>query len=121
MGRLRCFRVILSALHPQIQPAHCWGLQLDGALSAVVSYCSPPSCGDAPPPAANLVWCLVFMLHCRLNYINDFDPVSHQFKQPIYAIGAGVTKTGSLDCYKPKGAWDNPTKRNWLKYEVRES
>lgn len=57
----------------------------------------------------------------RLNYINDFDPVSHQFKQPIYAIEAGVTKTGTLECYKPKGAWDNPTKRNWLKYEVSSS
>jgi len=55
----------------------------------------------------------------RLNYINDFDPESHKFKRPIYAIDAGVTKTGTLECYKPKGVWDNPTKRNWLKYEVR--
>jgi hypothetical protein len=54
----------------------------------------------------------------RLNYINDFDPESHKFKRPIYAIDAYVTKTGKLDCYKPKGAWDNPDKRNWLKYEV---
>lgn len=57
----------------------------------------------------------------RLNYINDFNPESHQFKRPIYAIEPYVTKTGTLDCYKPKGAWDNPTKRNWLKYEVRSS
>lgn len=54
----------------------------------------------------------------RINYINDFDPVTHKFKQPIYAIEPGVAKTGTLECYKPKGAWDNPDKRNWLKYEV---
>lgn len=59
----------------------------------------------------------VHPLH-RLNYINDFDPVSHNFKKPVYAIEAYVTKTGQLDCCKPKGTWDNPTKRNWLKYEV---
>lgn len=56
--------------------------------------------------------------HGWLNYINDFDPESHKFKRPIYAIDAGVTKTGTLECYKPKGVWDNPTKRNWLKYEA---
>jgi NADH dehydrogenase (ubiquinone) 1 alpha subcomplex subunit 12 len=56
--------------------------------------------------------------HGWLNYINDFDPVSHNFKKPVYAIEAYVTKTGQLDCYKPKGTWDNPTKRNWLKYEA---
>lgn len=54
----------------------------------------------------------------RLNYINDYDPENHKFKRPIYAIDAGVTKTGTLECYKPKGSWDNPDKRNWLKYEV---
>jgi hypothetical protein len=54
----------------------------------------------------------------RLNYINDFDPESHKFKRPIYAIDASTSKTGTLDCYKPKGTWDNPAKRNWLKYEV---
>jgi NADH dehydrogenase (ubiquinone) 1 alpha subcomplex subunit 12 len=39
--------------------------------------------------------------HGWLNYINDFDPESHKFKRPIYAIDAYVTKTGKLDCYKP--------------------
>lgn len=45
--------------------------------------------------------------------------MSHKFKRPVYHIDAGVTKTGTLECYKPKGAWDNPAKRNWIKYEVR--
>jgi hypothetical protein len=70
--------------------------------------------------SAPLPFCLMTSMSFfrRLNYINDFDPVSHDFKKPIYRIEPYVTKTGQLDCYKPKGTWDNPTKRNWLKYDV---
>ncbi|KAF6262794.1 hypothetical protein COO60DRAFT_572357 [Scenedesmus sp. NREL 46B-D3] len=56
--------------------------------------------------------------NARLNYINDFAPTQHDFKRPVYAIDAGVTKTGSLEAYQPKGAWINPEKRSWLKYEA---
>ncbi|WIA20533.1 hypothetical protein OEZ85_004928 [Tetradesmus obliquus] len=56
--------------------------------------------------------------HGWLNYINDFAPTQHDFKRPVYAIDAGVTKTGTLAAYQPKGAWINPEKRSWVKYEA---
>lgn len=56
--------------------------------------------------------------HGWLNYINDFAPTQHEFKRPVYAIDAGVTKTGTTECYAPKGSWVNPDKRCWLKYEA---
>lgn len=56
--------------------------------------------------------------HGWLNYINDFAPTQHDFKRPIYAIDAGETKTGTTECYGPKGSWINPDKRCWLKYEA---
>ncbi|KAF8062791.1 NADH dehydrogenase [ubiquinone] 1 alpha subcomplex subunit 12 [Scenedesmus sp. PABB004] len=57
--------------------------------------------------------------HGWLNYINDFAPTAHDFKRPVYAIEAGVTKTGTPAAYQPKGSWTNAHgKRNWLKYEA---
>lgn len=29
-----------------------------------------------------------------------------------------MTKTGTAQAYQPKGAWNNPQKRNWIKYEA---
>lgn len=50
--------------------------------------------------------------------MQDFAPTQHEFKRPVYAIDAGVTKTGTTECYFPKGNWVNPDKRCWLKYEA---
>ncbi|GIL74430.1 hypothetical protein Vretimale_2124 [Volvox reticuliferus] len=55
--------------------------------------------------------------HGWLNYINDYNPTQHKFKQPIYQIEAYVTRTGTPKAYNPKGSWFNPQKRNWKKYE----
>jgi NADH:ubiquinone oxidoreductase subunit len=72
----------------------------------VLLHCSRGACF--------VLWLLLFV-PCRLNYINDFAPTKHDFKRPPYAIDAGVTKTGTLAAYQPKGAWINPGKRSWLK------
>jgi NADH dehydrogenase (ubiquinone) 1 alpha subcomplex subunit 12 len=55
--------------------------------------------------------------HGWLNYINDVCPANAEFKRPIYAIEATVSKTGTAAAYAPKGSWTNPDKRAWLKYE----
>lgn len=94
-------------------PAACSRVVVDQS-----SYCCCSSVSTLARASAPSHWCLHFY---RLNYINDFDPVSHEFKKPIYRIEPYVTKTGQLDCYKPKGTWDNPTKRNWLKYDVSDT
>lgn len=46
--------------------------------------------------------------HGWLNYINDYNPKQHAFKQPIYQIAAEQSKTGSQEVYNPKGSWFNP-------------
>lgn len=56
--------------------------------------------------------------HGWVNYINDFPPTTYDYKKPIYAIEASATKTGSPQAYQPKGAWANPAKRNWRKFEA---
>lgn len=94
----------------------------------ISSYCSCnwPAWVASTDQQLLLLRCQLTALHrwvcclLRLNYINDYDPENHKFKRPIYAIDASVTKTGTLECYKPKGTWDNPDKRNWIKYEVRQ-
>ncbi|KXZ51934.1 hypothetical protein GPECTOR_11g6 [Gonium pectorale] len=55
--------------------------------------------------------------HGWVNYINDYNPVAHTFKKPIYHVQSYISKTGSPECYNPKGSWFNPQKRNWKKYE----
>lgn len=79
---------------------------LPGCPAAALLLASPP------PPLPPAEW------HGWLNYINDFDPANHKFKQPIYAIEASVTKTGTRDAYGPKGSWGSADKRNWLKYQA---
>lgn len=56
--------------------------------------------------------------HGWLNYMNDFKPTDHDFKSPIYAIQATTSNTGSEDVYQPKGAWNNPQRRSWKKYQA---
>ncbi|GBF90494.1 NADH dehydrogenase [Raphidocelis subcapitata] len=51
--------------------------------------------------------------HAWLNYINDYEPTTFDYKPPVYALKAEVTATGT-----PKGAWADPDKRNWLKYSA---
>ncbi len=40
-----------------------------------------------------------------------------EFVKPIYQVEAYVTRTGTKESYAPKGAWTNPQKRLWKKYE----
>lgn len=56
--------------------------------------------------------------HGWLNYINDYAPTEYQFKKPIYAVEAYQSKTGKHGAYAPKGAWANPEKRSWKKFEA---
>mmetsp|Transcript_25987 Transcript_25987/g.56641 ORF Transcript_25987/g.56641 Transcript_25987/m.56641 type:complete len:155 (+) Transcript_25987:56-520(+) len=56
--------------------------------------------------------------HGWINGINDAPPTSHEYKKPLYAVEAYVTKTGTPAAYAPKGVWANPQKRNWRKVEV---
>lgn len=46
------------------------------------------------------------------------SPEQYDYKKPIYQIEASMTKTGTAQAYQPKGAWNNPQKRNWIKYEA---
>lgn len=45
-------------------------------------------------------------------------PPQYDYRKPIYQIEASMTKTGTAQAYQPKGAWNNPQKRNWIKYEA---
>ncbi|GFR45166.1 hypothetical protein Agub_g6551 [Astrephomene gubernaculifera] len=56
--------------------------------------------------------------HGWLNYINDYKPTEYDFKKPIFHVQSSITKTGTEECYNPKGSWFNPQKRNWKKYEA---
>ncbi|KIY96401.1 NADH dehydrogenase [Monoraphidium neglectum] len=56
--------------------------------------------------------------HGWINYVNDLPPTTHEFKEPVYAVKATLTATGTDKAYQPKGAWADPDKRNWLKYEA---
>ena len=56
--------------------------------------------------------------HGWVNYINDYEPTHHNFKEPIYHLKATATKTATPEAYNPKGSWYNEQKRNWRKYEA---
>ncbi len=56
--------------------------------------------------------------HGWVNYVNDYEPTHHDFKQPIYHVKATATKTATPEAYNPKGSWFNEQKRNWRKYEA---
>ncbi len=47
-----------------------------------------------------------------------FPSRRYEHTKPIYQVAPYVTKTGTQECYQPKGAWINPQKRNWKKVEL---
>ncbi|KAG1681132.1 hypothetical protein FOA52_015574 [Chlamydomonas sp. UWO 241] len=56
--------------------------------------------------------------HGWLEGISDFRPGNYEFPKPIYGIEHFKSKTGTPECYNPKGAWKNDLgKRNWKKVE----
>lgn len=57
--------------------------------------------------------------HAWINYINDYPPTKYEYKKPIYYLASSdKSPTGTPAAYQPKGAWVNPAKRNWLKYQA---
>ncbi|KAK9787274.1 hypothetical protein WJX73_009790 [Symbiochloris irregularis] len=55
--------------------------------------------------------------HSWLHYMND-DPPSEKFvPEPIFSIAPVKNMTGTDQCLLPKGAWQNPDKRNWKKFQ----
>ena len=51
--------------------------------------------------------------HGWLNYINDYNPKNHDFKQPAYAVEHYQTRTGSALSYQPKGSWAHGDAKRW--------
>ena len=56
--------------------------------------------------------------HAWLHFVSDENPSNSDWKQPIYAVEATIHPTQSEGRYLPKGAWSNPNRRSWKKYEA---
>ena len=60
--------------------------------------------------------------HGWLHQITDETPVTHPatFAAPPYALPYRGYASGTPARYQPKGAWNNPQRRNWRKVETWE-
>ncbi|KAK9830380.1 hypothetical protein WJX72_011448 [[Myrmecia] bisecta] len=56
--------------------------------------------------------------HGWLHSIYDTPPSKVPPKKPIYALTQKPNMTGQPGCFLPKGAWQNPEKRNWQKMQM---
>mmetsp|Transcript_6252 Transcript_6252/g.8460 ORF Transcript_6252/g.8460 Transcript_6252/m.8460 type:complete len:160 (-) Transcript_6252:188-667(-) len=56
--------------------------------------------------------------HTWLHHMsNEKGPeVVAKFPRPSWGVPAEPSKTGTPECYKPKGAWGNESPRVWTKY-----
>lgn len=60
---------------------------------------------------------LDFLLSKARGYETTLSAVQKPVPEPIFAITPGKNNTGTDDLYLPKGAWQNPDKRNWKKFQ----
>jgi NADH dehydrogenase (ubiquinone) 1 alpha subcomplex subunit 12 len=57
--------------------------------------------------------------HAWLHHISDANPANADMgPRPAYEAQAVAHPTGTPACYQPKGAWENPHRRHWRKYEA---
>lgn len=77
-----------------------------------VVYAKPTDYRTQDPSAIPAEW------HAWLHHISDENPANSDYQKPIYAIEARSHPSMTADRYMPKGAWENPNRRTWRKYEA---
>lgn len=94
--------------------AHPCGTRANWVAQGTHQHC--PTSTQHPRPVQPSSPAAHMPLHARSTH--PPTPQNHQFSQPIYKVEAHATKTGSDEAYQPKGAWAQPRKRSWIKYEA---